>query len=330
MVDRGLLFKEWKQHQTMLLMISIFTIFSYPLYIVTQYTNYRVCMRDNADEYYFTCDFSLDASPLQMYFVAGIILAIIQICLERNKGIMDFTLGLPFNRRTIFRSKAVIGTLVIWGSQLLSFIFSLCLIGILRPDLGNFYSFFLWSTITCFMFYMLMLAAGAMTGSIVAQLMVGLTASILPMLIYALLFAHIDIIAPIHGENLFSSIYTFVAYITPTAYVSIETLFGGVFVGTETIEPMFVVPLILSFLFYWIGLVCFDKLPNEREGYFFLEEKMNKPIQLLVISFGILGFGLFGYVSMDSLFGYLVGVVIGAVIGFLLSYFLIFKKSKLL
>ncbi|MGG3572675.1 hypothetical protein ABES25_20155 [Bacillus gobiensis] len=316
MVDRGLLFKEWKQHQAMLLIISIITVISYPLNILSEYAKYRVCLRNQSDGFNMTCGFILDGTPLHMYFVAGIIIAIIQIGIERNKGIMDFTLGLPFTRKTIFRSKAFIGTLVIWGSQMLSFIFSLCLIGILRPDIENFYTGYLWSTLTCFMLYMLMLAAGTMTGSVVAQLMVGFTASILPMLVFVLIVAHIDMLI---GGNAISFIFTLVAHLTPLAYVNTEVI----------VNPVFVVPLMLTILFYWIGLVCFEKLPNEREGYFFLSEKMNKPIQLLVIIFGIFGVGLFGNITSQSFFGYLVGMVIGGVIGFLLSYFLIFKKSKI-
>lgn len=320
MVDRGLLFKEWKQHQTMLLMIIIINTFAYPLYLLSEYVGYRTCLRDN-EALDVTCSFLLDAGPLQMFFVAGIILAIIQIGIERNKGIMDFTLGLPFNRKTIFRSKALIGTLVIWGSQILSFVLSLCLIGILRPDLDNFYLSYLWSTLTCFMLYMLVMAAGAMTGSVVAQLMVGFTASILPLMVIGLLIAHVDLLIGNRWLGIMTMdwLNTIIIYLTPLAYLRMEF----------NVTPVFVMALILTALFYWIGLVCFDKLPNEREGYFFLAEKLNKPVQVLVITFGILGFGIFGYSSSLSVFGYLMGVVIGGVIGFLLSYFLIFKKSKL-
>jgi acetoin utilization transport system permease protein len=255
-----------------------------------------------------------------MFFVAGIILAIIQLGIERNKGILDFSFGLPFHRRTIFRSKVFIGALVIWGSQFISFVISLCLIAILRPDVGSFYSEYLMSTLTCFMLYMLMLAAGTMTGSVIAQLMVGLSASILPMLLFLLIYAHFEMIFRNHtSTSLFQSISTLVSYVTPLFYVSREFIRN----------PMIILPLILTGLFYWIGIICFDKLPNEREGYFFLLEKMNKPIQLLVIAIGLLGFGLFGYAVTNSLFGYFIGMVIGAIIGFFLSYFLIFKKSKL-
>ncbi|MGG3641851.1 hypothetical protein [Bacillus gobiensis] len=321
MVDRGLLFKEWKQHQAMLLVICITTVFAYPIYILSEYAGYRGCMKEYDIENGISCHFFLDGSSLQMFILAGIILAIIQIGVERNKGTMDFTLSLPFHRKTIFRSKAFIGTLIIWGSQLLSFIFSLCLIGILRPDIENFYTGYLWSTLTCFMLYMLVMAAGTMTGSVVAQVMVGFTASILPLMVIGLLIAHVDLVIGNRwlGMMTMDALNTILVYLTPLAYLSTE--FND--------KPVFVMPIILTALFYWVGLVCFDKLPNEREGYFFLAEKLNKPVQVLVISFGILGFGIFGYSSSLSVFGYLLGVVIGGVIGFLLSYFLIFKKSKI-
>lgn len=85
---------------------------------------------------------------------------------------------------------------------------------------------------------------------------------------------------------------------------------------------------VMSMLFYLIGLISFKKLPSERNGHFFLWNKLDRPVQILVMAFGILGFGLFGYYTGHSIIGYIFGMIIGAVVGFFVSYFSIYKKTK--
>ncbi|POO72227.1 ABC transporter permease, partial [Bacillus subtilis] len=76
--------------------------------------------------------------------------------------------------------------------------------------------------------------------------------------------------------------------------------------------------------------ISFVKLSNERNGYFFLWKPLDRPVQIIVIIIGIMGFGYFGFSASESFTGYLIGMAAGAVIGFLISYFAIYKKTKLL
>lgn len=88
------------------------------------------------------------------------------------------------------------------------------------------------------------------------------------------------------------------------------------------------IPAVMSVVFYLIGYVSFLKHPNERNGRFFLWRKLERPVQLLVIAFAVMGFGVFGYGVTDTMFGYLAGIIIGAVIGFFISYFTVYRKTK--
>lgn len=86
----------------------------------------------------------------------------------------------------------------------------------------------------------------------------------------------------------------------------------------------------MTIIFYIIGYISFVKMSNERNGYFFLWKPLNRPVQIIVIIIGIMGFGYFGFTASESFAGYLIGMGTGAVIGFLISYFAIYKKMKLL
>lgn len=88
-----------------------------------------------------------------------------------------------------------------------------------------------------------------------------------------------------------------------------------------------VIPAVMSIIFYLIGYISFVKLSNERNGYFFLWKALDRPVQVIVIIIGILGFGYFGFATSESFVGYLLGMAAGAVIGFFISYFAIYKNK---
>lgn len=109
-------------------------------------------------------------------------------------------------------------------------------------------------------------------------------------------------------------------YLVPLVYVANDWLIDSKYI--------LMIPAAMSVLFYLIGLISFKKLPSERNGHFFLWNRLDRPVQILVIAFGILGFGLFGYSAGQSIIGYILGMIIGAVVGFFVSYFAINKKMK--
>jgi acetoin utilization transport system permease protein len=112
--------------------------------------------------------------------------------------------------------------------------------------------------------------------------------------------------------------------ISPITYITTERFqhdYPHWFPGEE-----FIVPIVMMIVFYLIGLLSFIKHPIERNGRFFLYSKMDRPIQIIVIVFGVLGFGWVGFSSDNSMFGYITGMLIGGVVGALTSYFLIYRK----
>lgn len=135
---------------------------------------------------------------------------------------------------------------------------------------------------------------------------------------------HVDFIIKTSGSWLDKSFAYLISPISPINYIIDEPFRSDYplwFSGRKII-----IPIVMVVLFYLIGLISFIKHPIERNGRFFLYSSMDRPIQIMVIVFGVLGFGWFGFSSDNSIFGYIVGMLIGGVVGALTSYFLIYRK----
>ncbi|MFN2747554.1 MULTISPECIES: ABC transporter permease [unclassified Bacillus (in: firmicutes)] len=326
MVDRGLFYKEWKQHQAVLLVIFLLFFLSTPISIISEYFTYQGCLSDHF--YPKDCRFYLDyqtGGSLQFFWAPAVLLAIVQVGLERSKGLLDFTLSLPYSRGQVFNTKFWMGSSIIVGAQLLGYMLSKLLIMLLNPGSVEFFDHFMvGSMIISFMAYALVMAAGALTGNIFAQLLTSFSVTILPVLLVVLPAINLGIII---GSDHFWGRYPIVdspifQYLIPIIYVNPSWVMDSKYI--------LLIPAAMGVLFYLIGYVSFIKHPCERNGSFFLWKKLDRPIQILVIILGVLAFGYMGYSAGDSIIGYLLGMILGAVIGFLISYFAIYKKTKLL
>ncbi|MGF7532185.1 ABC transporter permease YtrC [Bacillus mexicanus] len=326
MVNRGLLYREWKQNQVVILLSIVFLVFANPLSIVNEYLSYQGCL-DHQDPQY--CDFIVNytSNLIDINWVPGVILAVCFLGMERSKGTMDFILSLPYNRSQIFQTKFWLGGIVIVLSQLIGFLLAWLLILVYSPEHVYFFEHSSVGVIVIsFMVFSLVMAAGALTGNVFAQLLTALSAGILPYLILALPFTNLEIVFDFHIYEIFSSMESYyelennLMYLFPLVYVSNDWLTNSKYI--------LFIPAVMSALFYLIGYISFKKHPSERNGYFFLWKRLDRPVQILVIIFGILGFGLFGYSTGHSIIGYIFGMIIGAVVGFFVSYFSIFKKTK--
>ena len=324
MVDRGLLYKEWKQHFWIFLVVFAAVMLSEPFSILNDYFQYQGCLAEQKKFPDIECVLYKDyeiSGVMRMFWIGGVALALSQIGFERSRGTLDFTLGLPYRRGIIFNTKYFFGITILLAAQLLSYLLSYALVVLYKVDVVNFHEYFIGSVIFCFMVYSLVMAAGAMTGNPLAQMIVAFSASILPYLLIGLPVANLQIIMSFFGVNsaLFSQDSYFLNYITPIVYLD------GFGVHNGGLAFTLLIPLVMGILFYIIGYFCFIEQQLERNGHFFLWRKMDRPIQILVILFGIWGFGA---ATSSSLFSYIFGMVIGSAVGFLISYFLIFKKIK--
>ncbi|BEV40528.1 ABC transporter permease YtrC [Bacillus stercoris] len=327
MVDRGLLYREWKQNQVVILLSIVFLVFANPLSIVNTYLSYQGCLDHQYTQY---CNFIVNykSNLMDINWMPGVILAVCLLGMERSKGTMDFILSLPYNRSQIFQTKFWLGGFVIVVSQLIGFLFAWLLILVYNPEHVYFFEHSSVGVIVIsFMAYSLVMAAGALTGNAFAQLLTALSAGVLPYLILALPLTNLEIVFDFHIYEIFSSMESYyglenaLMYLFPLVYVSNDWLTNSKYI--------LFIPAAMSILFYLIGYISFKKHPSERNGYFFLWKRLDRPVQILVIIFGILGFGLFGYSAGHSIIGYIFGMIIGAVVGFFVSYFSIFKKTKL-
>ncbi|QII50298.1 permease [Bacillus paralicheniformis] len=323
MVDRGLLYKEWKQHFWMFLIVFAAVMLSEPFSILNDYFQYQGCLAELKKFPDMECVLYKNyeiGGAIKMFWVGGVALALSQIGFERSRGTLDFTLGLPYRRGIIFNTKYFFGLSILLTAQLLSYLLSYALIILYKVDVIHFHEYFIGSVIFCFMVYSLVMAAGAMTGNPLAQLIVAFSTSILPYLLIGLPLANIRIIRSFFGDHpaFFYGESELLDYITPIMYLNQFGIQNGSLAFT-------LIPLAMGILFYMIGYFCFIRQQIERNGHFFLWGKMDRPIQILVILFGIWGFGT---ASGSSLFSYIFGMLIGSAVGFLISYFLIFKKIK--
>ncbi|MGM0948267.1 MAG: ABC transporter permease YtrC [Bacillota bacterium] len=327
MVDRGLLYREWKQNQVVILLSIVFLVLANPLSIVNTYLSYQGCLAHQDPQY---CDFIVNyrvSNLIDINWMPGVILAVCFLGMERSKDTMDFILSLPYNRSQIFQTKFWLGGLVIMLSQLLGFLLAWLLILVYNPEHVYFFEHGSVGVIVIsFMAYCLLMAAGALTGNVFAQLLTAFAAAALPYLIVALSVGNFEVVFGVSIWEMFPSPEAYfslasnLSYLVPIGYVANGWLSDSKYI--------LLIPAAMSILFYLIGYISFKKHPSERNGHFFLWNRLDRPVQILVMSFGILGFGLFGYSAGHSIMGYIFGMIIGAVVGFFVSYFSIYKKTK--
>lgn len=94
MVDRGLLYREWVQNRTVLVMVGIFLAAVNPFEVLNTYLVYQGCL-DTHEAY---CKFyvnSLDSGMLNLNWAPAVILAVCLFGLERTKGTIDALFSLP-------------------------------------------------------------------------------------------------------------------------------------------------------------------------------------------------------------------------------------------
>lgn len=329
MVKRQLLYKEWKQSELTFILVMLVAVFTTPLSFLLGYSSFQTCVNDptcTTVDHYFYYNFSSDIF-IALSWTMGLFFAIIQLGYERNKGQIDFTLSLPFSRSTIFHTKFFLGAGIITLVHVLSYAFTyLLILGIQPKETFDFNSSYLIALVSTLMIYSLCLAAGALTGSAISQAIVTFSTSILPYLLIWLPMFHLDFIFKTDRSWVDASFDHFIMPISPITYITdfkyrYASDYPTWFTGEE-----FIIPIVMMIVFYLIGLFSFMKHPIERNGRFFLYSKMDRPIQIIVIVFGVLGFGWVGFSSDNSMFGYITGMLIGGVVGALTSYFLIYRK----
>ncbi|MGF7532186.1 ABC transporter permease YtrD [Bacillus mexicanus] len=325
MPDSGLLFKEWRQNKVAFVITILVFILGNPLSIINMYLIYQGCVTGK-ENWVSPCVFSVDylnGTFISFFWMLGVVLAVSQLGIERSKSLFDFTLSLPYTRGQIFNAKFLTGGMVIVVPQLIGYLLSVLLLVLLKPDQAvYFHHYSLGMIIVSMLAYSLVMAGGALTGSIFAQLLVSFTVTILPFLVITLPAINMDILFNGRVAFLDTPIPEWVKYIFPIMYVVPNWV--------DDSPYYLVIPAVMSIMFYIIGCISFIKLANDRNGYFFLWKALDRPMQVIVIIIGILGFGCFGYSVSESFSGYLIGMAAGAVIGFLISYFTIYKKTKLL
>lgn len=327
MVKRQLLYKEWKQSELTFILVMLVAALATPFAFLMEYSSFQTCLNDTeciVDSPRFSYFFNTDAF-LSLSWLMGLFFAVIQLGFERNKGHMDFTLSLPFSRSAIYHTKFFLGAGIIAVVHAVSFILTYLLILGLNPlETSGFHNGYVISLVTSLMFYSLFFAAGTLTGSSISQAIVGFSTAFLPFLVIGLPLVHLDFIMKTSGSWVDKSFTYLLSPISPITYITMhpfQQAYPYWFTGEE-----FIIPIVMMVLFYLIGLISFIKHPIERNGRFFLYSNMDRPIQIMVIVFGVLGFGWFGFTSDNSIFGYIAGMLIGGVVGALTSYFLIYRK----
>ncbi|MFJ5670083.1 ABC transporter permease subunit [Bacillus safensis] len=329
MVKRQLLYKEWKQSELTFILVMLVAVFATPLSFLMGYSSFQTCLNDptcTPVDNHFYYNFSSDIF-IALSWTMGLIFAILQLGYERNKGQIDFTLSLPFSRRTIYQTKFFLGAGMITLVHVLSYALTyLLILGIQPKETFDFNSGYSIALVSSLMIYSLCLAAGALTGSTISQAIVTFSTAILPYLLIWLPMFHLDYIFNMNRNWIDVSFDNFIMPITPITYITDFKYRDASDYPTWFTGEEFIIPIVMMFVFYLIGLFSFMKHPIERNGRFFLYSNMDRPIQIMVIVFGVLGFGWFGFSSDNSIVGYIVGMLIGGVVGALTSYFLIYRK----
>ncbi|MBT2575803.1 ABC transporter permease subunit [Bacillus sp. ISL-51] len=327
MVARGLLYREWKQNQVVLILVSIFLAAVNPFSVLNTYLTYKGCLSDPGENYCVFHVNSFDNGMLIMNWVAGLMLAVCLFGLERTKGTMDSLLSLPYTRGQVFQTKFLLGGAVIVGFQAVGYGLAELLIILLKPErVYYFHHLSVGEIVVSVLAFALVASAGTLTGNTFGQLLTAFTVSVAPYLIISLPLANAEVVLGINIYELLPSVDAYLnvnrsfQYINPIMYANTDWITASNYI--------LIIPAAMSILFYVIGYMCFVRQPLERNGRFFLWKKLDRPVQIFVIIIGILGFGLAGYSTGQTMTGYVVGMLIGGAVGFLVSYFVIYKKTK--
>ncbi|WP_269774605.1 ABC transporter permease subunit [Bacillus siamensis] len=326
MVDRGLLYREWMQNRTVLVMIGIFLAAVNPFEVLNTYLVYQGCL----DTHGAYCKFyvnSLDSGMLNFNWAPAVILAVCLFGLERTKGTIDALFSLPYSRAQMFHTKFWLGAAVIAGFQVIGYGLAELLILLLKPERVYFFHHYsVGEIIVSILAFALVASAGCLTGNTFAQLLTAFTVSIAPYLIITLPLSNAEVIFGVGmyelmpSEDAYIKAYHFIQYLNPMTYVDTDWVSASKYI--------LLIPAVMSIVFYAIGYFCYVRQPAERNGRFFLWRQLDRPIQIVVIMIGVLGFGLAGYSTGQSMTGYVAGMIVGGAVGFLVSYFVIYKKTK--
>ncbi|MFU1717779.1 ABC transporter permease subunit [Bacillus amyloliquefaciens] len=324
MVDRGLLYREWVQNRTVLVMVGLFLAAVNPFEVLNTYLVYQGCL----DTHGAYCKFyvnSLDSGMLNLNWSPAVILAVCLFGLERTKGTIDALFSLPYSRAQVFHTKFWLGAAVITGAQVIGYGLAELLILLLKPERVYFFHHYsVGAIIVSILAFALVASAGCLTGNTFAQLLTAFAVSIAPYLIITLPLTNAEVIFRVGMHELMPSVNAYLndsfQYLIPIMYVNTDWVSASKYI--------LIIPAVMSIVFYAIGYFCYVRQPVERNGRFFLWRQLDRPIQIVVIIIAVLGFGLAGYSTGQTMTGYVAGMLVGGAIGFLVSYFAIYKKPK--
>lgn len=315
-----------EENQWLFLCSGILLMAANPFLVYNNYSTYQECLNNPALQ---DCEFVVNytnGSLLSFSWIVSVIIAVFLLGLERTKGTMDALLSMPYSRGQIFQTKFWLGAAVIVVPQAIGYGAASLLISLLKPShTYDFDHFSIGMIVISFMAYALLMASGAITGYVFAQLLTAFTVTSLPFLLIGLPAANLEVVFDFSVGDQFSIISRYIEsrlfiFVTPIGYVLNDWI--------RERDLILIIPMVMSLVFYLIGYVSFLKYPNERNGRFFLWRKLDRPVQILVIAFAVMGFGVFGYGVTDTMFGYFAGIIFGAVIGFFISYFTVYRQSK--
>ncbi|OIK20098.1 ABC transporter permease subunit [Bacillus amyloliquefaciens] len=324
MVDRGLLYREWMQNRTVLVMVGLFLAAVNPFEVLNTYLVYQDCL-DTPGAY---CKFyvnSLESRMLSLNWAPAVILAVCLFGLERTKGTIDTLFSLPYSRDQMFHTKFWLGAAVIAGFQFIGYGLAELLILLLKPERVYFFHHYsVGEIIVSVLAFTLVASAGCLTGNTFAQLLTAFAVSIAPYLIITLPLTNAEVIFGIGMHELMPPVNAYLnnsfQYLNPITYIDTNWVSASKYI--------LIIPAVMSIIFYAIGYFCYVRQPVERNGRFFLWRQLDRPIQIVVIIIAVLGFGLAGYSTGQTMTGYVAGMVVGGAVGFLVSYFAIYKKTK--
>ncbi|MCR9039256.1 ABC transporter permease subunit [Bacillus sp. L381] len=324
MVDRGLLYREWMQNRTVLVMVGLFLAAVNPFEVLNTYLVYQGCL-DTPGAY---CKFyvnSFESRMLNLNWAPAVILAVCLFGLERTKGTIDTLFSLPYSRAQVFHTKFWLGASVIAGFQVIGYGLAELLILLLKPERVYFFHHYsVGEIIVSVLAFTLVVSAGCLTGNTFAQLLTAFAVSIAPYLIITLPLTNAEVIFGVGMHELMPPVNAYLnnsfQYLNPITYIDTNWVSASKYI--------LIIPAVMSVIFYAIGYLCYVRQPVERNGRFFLWRQLDRPIQIVVIIIAVLGFGLAGYSTGQTMTGYAVGMLVGGAVGFLVSYFAIYKKTK--
>jgi hypothetical protein len=318
MLPKALLMKEWKHTSIIILAIFILFIIQFPIRISLKIEEWKKIESDPFFE--LNMQFEVFSAFSGSVFAAialllVVVLAGIMIGLERSTKRNDFSLALPYSRKTMFLTKWVLGLASILGAFVLNFWIGYFIVKVskysyLLNEL-NLLEMFVAPIMGYFVLFSFAMFIGAIAGDMRSQVILSFIFLVFPMGIIPLL----NELWRAHGFGYIEFPEIMLKLFWPSY------IMGH---GLDAVDLLY--PFAFGIIFFVVGMKLFSKAPAEYSGEFLVYHSLHPVFKFGIPICGALLGGLlmssfipYGLSGVIQIIAYWIGALIAAFFAWIIT-----------